>query len=163
MVLKLHWVVKSFEQLSTRELYELLRLRNEVFIVEQNCVFPDLDGKDQQCHHLLGTESGNLMAYSRIVPPGLSYVYPSIGRILTAPSGRGRKYGIELMERSIAILEERYGATPIRIGAQLYLKKFYESFQFRQSGEVYDEDGIDHLEMTRDTALGNNGKTGGNM
>lgn len=154
MNLKLQWDLKSFDQLSNQELYELLRLRNEVFIVEQNCVFPDLDGKDQQCYHLLGTENGNLMAYSRIVPTGLSYNVPSIGRILVSPLGRGKMYGIELMEKSIDALEEIYGKSVIRIGAQLYLKRFYESFQFRQSGEVYDEDGIAHIEMTRPGSVG---------
>lgn len=146
---KLHWDIKSFDALSNLELYELLRLRNEVFIVEQNCIFPDLDGKDQKCHHLLGTENGVLMAYSRIVPPGVSYEYPSIGRILVSPNGRGKMFGIELMEISIITLEEIYGKSTIRIGAQLYLKKFYGSFDFVQTSEVYEEDGIDHIEMTR--------------
>lgn len=146
---KLQWDLKSFDALSTHELYELLRLRNEVFIVEQNCIFPDLDGKDQKCHHLIGSENGVLMAYSRIVPPGLSYEYPSIGRVLVSPLGRGKMFGIELMEISISSLEEIYGKSTIRIGAQLYLKKFYGSFQFEQSGEIYEEDGIDHIEMTR--------------
>lgn len=149
MTQKLQWDIKSFDALSNHELYELLRLRNEVFIVEQNCIFPDLDGKDQGCYHLIGKENGVLMAYSRIVPPGLSYEFPSIGRVLVSPSGRGKMYGIELMEKSIASLEEIYGKSTIRIGAQLYLKKFYGSFQFEQSGEIYEEDGIDHIEMTR--------------
>ncbi|MBE9464855.1 GNAT family N-acetyltransferase [Dyadobacter subterraneus] len=146
---KLQWDIKSFDVLSNQELYELLRLRNEVFIVEQNCIFPDLDGKDQNCYHLLGRENGILMAYSRIVPPGISYEYASIGRILVSPLGRGKQFGIELMDISILKLEEIYGKSVIRIGAQLYLKKFYESFGFVQSGEIYDEDGIDHIEMTR--------------
>jgi ElaA protein len=154
MNLKLQWDLKSFDALSNHELYEVLRLRNEVFIVEQNCIFQDLDNKDQKCHHLLGTQDGILMAYSRIVPPGLSYIEPSIGRILTSPRGRGKMYGMELMERSIAVLEEMYGNSMIRIGAQLYLKKFYESFQFRQSSEIYDEDGILHIEMTRTSVNG---------
>jgi ElaA protein len=154
MNLKLQWDLKSFDTLSNHELYEVLRLRSDVFIIEQNCIFQDLDGKDQKCHHLLGTQDGMLMAYSRIVPPGLSYTDPSIGRILTSPQGRGKMYGLELMERSIAVLEEMYGKSTIRIGAQLYLKKFYESFQFRQSSEIYDEDGIAHIEMTRTHVIG---------
>ncbi|MEO6686712.1 MAG: GNAT family N-acetyltransferase [Dyadobacter sp.] len=149
MNLKLQWDFKSFDTLSNQELYALLRLRNEVFIVEQNCIFPDLDGKDQICHHLLGTENGVLMAYSRIVPPGISYECPSIGRVLVSPLGRGKMFGIELMEKSIACLEEIYGKSKIMIGAQLYLKKFYGSFKFEQSGDIYEEDGIDHIEMTR--------------
>ena len=154
MNLKLQWDLKSFDALSNHELYEVLRLRNEVFIVEQNCIFQDLDNKDQKCHHLLGTQDGILMAYSRIVPPGLSYTEPSIGRILTSPRGRGKMYGQELMGKSIAVLEEKYGKSTIRIGAQLYLKNFYESFQFRQSSEIYDEDGISHIEMTREGVVG---------
>jgi ElaA protein len=146
---KLLWDFKSFDALSNHELYELLRLRNEVFIVEQNCIFPDLDGKDQKCHHLLGSENGVLMAYARIVPPGISYEYPSIGRVLVSPLGRGKMFGVELMKMSVASLEEIYGKSTIRIGAQLYLKKFYGSFQFEQSGEIYVEDGIEHIEMTR--------------
>ena len=149
MNLKLQWSLKSFEELNIYELYELLRLRNEVFVIEQKCIFLDQDNKDQQCYHLLGTDDGKLMAYTRIVPPGLSYEFPSIGRVVVSPSGRGKSYGVELMKKSIQALEEIYGKRQIRIGAQLYLKNFYESLGFQQSSEIYDEDGIDHIEMTR--------------
>lgn len=153
----MQWSLKSFQELDVYELYELLRLRNEVFVIEQNCIFPDQDNKDQKCHHLSGTYEGNLMAYARIVPPGLSYEYPSIGRVVVSPAGRGKSYGVELMHKSIKVLTELYGPSIIRIGAQLYLTKFYESFGFKQSSEVYDEDGIDHIEMTLTQVLGNNG------
>lgn len=94
-------------------------------------------------------KDGQLLACSRIVPPGVSYDLPSIGRVVSSPAARSLGIGRMLMEKSLEHLTELYGKTPIRIGAQLYLKKFYESFGFLQSGDVYDEDGIDHLEMTR--------------
>jgi len=157
MNLKLQWSLKTFDELTNYELYELLRLRNEVFVIEQNCVFLDQDNKDQKCYHLLGTSNGQLLAYSRIVPAGLSYDRPSIGRVVVSPKGRGKMYGVALMNKSIEVLEETFGKQTIIIGAQLYLKKFYASFGFSQSGEVYDEDGIEHIEMIRPVVLGNNG------
>jgi ElaA protein len=149
--MQVHWLLKSFPQLTTVELYALLRLRNEVFIVEQNCPFSDLDGKDQQCHHLLGfDEAGDeLLAYTRLVPPGVSYGYPSIGRVVTALNARRFGKGRELMQRSIVEINRLYGATAIQIGAQVYLRNFYESFGFRQAGDSYLEDGIDHIPMIR--------------
>ncbi len=143
------WHFKPFHALSVDELYALLRLRTEVFVVEQQCVFQDMDNKDQHCHHLLGHEHGELVASARIVPPGLSYPEPSIGRVVTSPAARGAGAGRLLMTESISRLEALYGRTPIRIGAQLYLQKFYTSLGFMQSSEVYDEDGIDHIEMLR--------------
>lgn len=146
------WMLKTFSELTLDELYGLLRLRNEVFIVEQDCPFPDLDGKDQLCHHLLGfsEESSQLIAYTRIVPPGAIYDLASIGRVATVL--RVRRYGIgrELMRRSIAVVNDLYGSLTIQIGAQLYLKKFYESFGFRQLGGIYLEDGIKHISMVLD-------------
>lgn len=129
------------------ELYAILRLRSEVFVVEQNCVFLDMDNKDQQCHHLTGWENGSLLGYSRIVPCGISYVESSIGRIVSSPGARGRGIGRELMRQSIDMLYALHGRRPIRIGAQYYLKRFYESFGFVQKGEIYLEDGIEHIEM----------------
>jgi ElaA protein len=145
----IQWSLKKFTELSPDELYRLLRLRSEVFVVEQSCVFLDMDNKDQACHHLLGWEDGHLAAYTRIVPPGISYEQPSIGRVVTAPFARRTGLGKELMTESIAVAEKLYGKLPIRIGAQLYLKKFYNALGFEQSSEVYDEDGIDHIEMIR--------------
>ncbi|WP_026628210.1 GNAT family N-acetyltransferase [Dyadobacter alkalitolerans] len=149
MDLKLAWHFKTFEDLTKAELYDLLQLRNEVFVVEQKCCFLDLDGKDQKCHHLSGYLNGRLMAFSRIVPPGVSYEFPSIGRIAVSGEGRGKGYGIELLNESIRKVEILYGKSVIRIGAQLYLKKFYGSFGFVQSSEIYLEDDIEHIEMTR--------------
>lgn len=126
-----------------------MQLRIEVFVVEQNCVFQDADNKDAACMHLMATVSNKLVAYSRIVPPGISYNEPSIGRVVTSPEVRATGCGKDLMKRSIDAVELYFGQQSIRIGAQLYLKHFYESFGFLQSSDVYDEDGIDHIEMLR--------------
>jgi ElaA protein len=149
MGLKLAWRFKTFDELNTTELYEILQLRNEVFVVEQKCCFLDLDGKDQKSWHLFGYRDGKIMAVSRIVPPGVSYKFASIGRIAVSGEGRGMGYGIELLNESIAKVELLYGKCVIRIGAQLYLKRFYGSFGFEQSSESYLEDDIEHIEMTR--------------
>ena len=145
------WYHKHFNDLITKELYQILQLRNEVFIVEQNCPFQDLDDKDFKCFHLIGfdTDSQKIMAYTRIVPAGISYTEASIGRVVTSPQARGEGIGKVLMEKSIQILEELYGGVSIRIGAQYYLKKFYESLDFEQVNEIYLEDGIEHILMDR--------------
>lgn len=143
------WVVKKFGELKPDELYAILRLRSEIFVVEQNCVFLDMDNKDQPSFHLMGLENGKLIAYTRLVPPGVAYAEPSIGRVVTSAAVRGSGIGKLLMEKSIEQAERLFGRTPIRIGAQLYLKKFYHSLGFEQSSDVYDEDGIDHIEMVR--------------
>jgi ElaA protein len=141
------WVCKHFSELTTEELYHLLRLRSEVFVVEQNCVFLDMDNKDFACHHLMGWKGDQLLGYSRIVPPGISYAESSIGRIVTLPAARRLGIGRELLVQSISTLYRLHGKRNIRIGAQYYLKGFYESFGFAQTGEIYPEDGIDHIEM----------------
>jgi ElaA protein len=145
------WYHKHFNDLNTTELYQILQLRNEVFIVEQNCPFQDLDDKDFKCFHLIGfdTDSQKIIAYTRIVPVGVSYEEASIGRVVTSPQARGGGIGKELMQKSIELLEELYGGVSIKIGAQYYLKKFYESFGFQQVEEIYLEDGIEHILMIR--------------
>lgn len=145
------WYHKHFKNLTTTELYQILQLRNEVFIVEQNCPFQDLDDKDFKCYHLMGfdTNSQKVMAYTRIVPAGISYDEASIGRVVTSPLARRKGIGKQLMKNSIELLEELYGGISIKIGAQLYLKKYYESFDFQQIEEVYLEDGIEHILMIR--------------
>lgn len=148
--MNLLWKCVFFNELSVHELYTVIKLRNEVFVVEQNCVFQDADDKDQKCYHLLGTQGDKLVAYARLVPPGVSYIYPSIGRVVTLPASRRSGAGRQLMHTAITHAELLFGKSPIKIGAQLYLKKFYESFGFLQSGLVYDEDGIDHIEMIRE-------------
>lgn len=142
---------KAFQELTPNELYDMLRLRSEVFVVEQNCVFPDMDDKDQLCHHVLFYNDDKvLVATSRLVPVGVSYPdMMSIGRIVTSQLVRGAGVGQELVELSIQECYRLFGKKPIRIGAQLYAKKFYERFGFVQSSEVYDEDGIDHIKMVK--------------
>jgi ElaA protein len=140
------WKCKSFGELTPHELYAILQLRSEVFVVEQNCIFQDMDGKDGHSHHLMGWEN-NLVAYSRILPPGISYVESSIGRIVISPTARKKGIGRKLVTRSIEALYTLHGKAVIRIGAQYYLKGFYESFGFRQTGSIYLEDNIEHIEM----------------
>ena len=143
------WTLKKFDNLSPHELYAILQLRNEVFAVEQNCVYPDMDNKDQYSYHFMGWKNEKLIAYTRIIPPGIIYPEPSIGRVVTSPSVRRTGIGRDLMERSIEQTYNLYGKTPIRIGAQLYLLQFYNDLGFRQTGDVYLEDGIEHIEMLR--------------
>jgi ElaA protein len=143
----LNWECKHFSELTTEELYQILRLRSEVFVVEQNCVFLDMDNKDFVCHHLIGRKEKQLLGYSRIVPPGISYAESSIGRIVSSPAARGLGIGQELLMQSIETMYQLHGKRDIRIGAQYYLKEFYETFGFVQTGEIYPEDGINHIEM----------------
>ena len=143
------WIVRKFDDLTVQELYAILRLRSEVFVVEQNCVFQDMDNKDQSSWHLMGWQGDLLVAYTRLIPPGVAYTSASIGRVITAPVARGTGTGKLLMERSIEEAKRLFGTVPIKIGAQLYLREFYHSFGFKQSSDVYDEDGIDHIEMIR--------------
>ncbi|TMI63560.1 MAG: GNAT family N-acetyltransferase [Bacteroidetes bacterium] len=144
----MNWICKSFDELTPHELYAILQLRSIVFVVEQNCVYLDMDDKDQHSFHLMGWENEKLCAYTRIVPKGISYKdYTAIGRVVTAPHARGKGAGRELMLHSIAKTIELFGSNSIKIGAQLYLKKFYESLGFIQTSDTYLEDGIEHIEM----------------
>jgi ElaA protein len=148
----INWEVKSFEDLTSKELYSILQLRAEVFIVEQNCPYQDMDGKDSFSFHLLGTDAdGKLIVYARILPADISFREVSIGRVVSSPAVRRTGAGMELMEMALKVAEDKYGKVPVRIGAQLYLKKFYERFGFKQVSEMYLEDGIEHVEMLRDT------------
>lgn len=141
---------KKFEELSLEELYAIMVLRQEVFVVEQDCPYLDADGKDQDSWHLLGYEDKELVAYTRLVPLGISYEkYPSIGRVITAQKVRGRGIGVELMEKSIQRCEDLFGKMPIKIGAQVYLLKFYNSLGFESVGDSYLEDGIPHISMIK--------------
>ena len=143
------WLLKYFDELTVQELYAILQLRNEVFIIEQNCIYPDLDDKDQAAHHLMCFENNKLIAYTRILAPGISYPDPAIGRVVTAPGARRSGLGKELMQRSIDSCKNLFGNTSVTLSAQLYLKKFYESLGFSAVSEVYLEDGIEHVKMTR--------------
>ena len=145
----IHWIFKTFEELTPNQLYAILQLRNEVFVVEQNCVFQDADDKDQKAHHLMGFADDRLVAYTRIVPAGEMYDFVSIGRVVTSSIVRGTGAGRVLMHRSIEVVNELYGNVDIKIGAQYYLKKFYASFGFEQVSDIYLEDGIEHIYMIR--------------
>lgn len=145
------WVLKKFDALTPHELYAILQLRNEVFVVEQACVFQDADNKDQESYHLMGFLKSTLIAYTRLVPPGVIYELASIGRVVTAPTVRRSGAGKLLMQQSIQQVYKLFGNDVIKIGAQLYLKNFYASFGFVQVSEVYDEDGIAHIYMLKET------------
>lgn len=148
----MEWMLKKFEQLTTAELYAILELRNKVFIVEQNCVYLDPDGKDQQAWHLTGMEGGELIAYTRILAPGTVYSDPAIGRVVTSPSKRRSGLGRELMDRSIQYCRDLFGNTSITLSAQVYLRNFYESLDFRAVGDEFLDDGIAHIKMTREAS-----------
>jgi ElaA protein len=146
-----NWTIKRFDELTLDELYNILQLRNEVFIVEQNCVYNDTDGKDGSAWHLMAVENDRLVAYTRILPPGVSYNDPAIGRVVTSSLKRRSGLGRELMKRSIEACEKIFGKTSITLSAQVYLQSFYESFGFFAVGEEYLDDGIPHIEMSRNS------------
>lgn len=144
-------IVKHFKELTPTELYAILRLRNEVFIVEQNCAYQDLDNKDIYCYHLMLYRDNELVAYARLVPPGLSYDEMSIGRVITSKTVRGTGTGKILMQAAIENCYNIFGSGNIQIGAQLYATNFYASLGFEEIGDIYDEDGIDHIHMIKYT------------
>ena len=146
----IQWQCKPFNELSPHELYKILQLRNAVFVVEQNCVFQDADDKDDGCLHLMGFSGGELAAYTRLAPPGYIYREASIGRVVTSPGHRSKGLGRELMQHSIEACRSAFGNGPIKIGAQYYLVQFYGSLGFHINGEIYLEDGIEHVHMLLD-------------
>ena|SRR5690606_5974181 len=143
----LHIIIKTFNELSTVELYDILQLRSDVFVVEQNCVYQDLDGKDQKALHILGIKNNHIIAYTRIFKPGDYFEYASIGRVVVAKNERQHHYGYDIMKASISVIQERFKETTIKISAQSYLKKFYETLGFKQIGTEYLEDAIPHIGM----------------
>ncbi|MEY3323868.1 MAG: hypothetical protein RLZ11_182 [Bacteroidota bacterium] len=147
--MEIRWTLQQFSELTNFDLYELLKLRSAIFVVEQNCVFPDMDDKDYSSYHLCGWDNDKLVAYTRLLPPGLAYENCSIGRVVTAASVRRQGVGRLLMKKSIEACQQLFSSRDIEIGAQLYLEQFYGSFQFKREGEVYLEDGIDHIHMRR--------------
>jgi ElaA protein len=149
--MQIQWLLKKFEELSPYQVYAILQLRNEVFVVEQACVFQDADDKDQLSYHLMGFSDNKLVAYTRLVPAGAIYEQASIGRVVTSPSVRRSGAGKELMQQSIQKVYSLFGHVPIKIGAQLYLKSFYNAFGFKQISDVYLEDGIEHIYMLKET------------
>ena len=156
------WCAKAFAELSTEQLYQILQLRQQVFVVEQDCVYLDADGLDQQALHLFAMTQGQVVACCRVLPPGVKYPEPSIGRVCTAQTQRRSGLGRELMQTALTLCAERYPSvresplatavvsvadSSVRISAQLYLQNFYASFGFITVSDVYDEDGIPHIEM----------------
>lgn len=138
---------KTFEELTTRELYEILKLRTEVFVVEQNCPYLEVDGKDLQSYHLYFIQDDSIQAYLRILPAGVSYEELSIGRVLVREESRGLGLGRRLMEEALKFIENDLGERVVKIQAQHYLEKFYASFGFQSISEVYLDDGIPHIDM----------------
>lgn len=140
---------KPFESLTPHELYAIIRLRNEVFVVEQKCIFQDADNKDPFCEHLMIWDAETLVTYCRLLPPGLAYEQMSIGRVISSLQYRRTGAGRILMANAIDTIHQLFGKGPIKIGAQLYLKQFYGSFGFVQTSDIYLEDNIEHIEMVR--------------
>lgn len=143
------WITKSFNELSNQELYDYLALRAEVFVVEQNCPYQDLDGMDQRAMHLLGFDGETLVSCARIFAPGDCYDEASIGRVISKPSYRAQKIGQELMKRATEYCDAQFNRSPIKIGAQAYLERFYEGHGFKRVSDIYLEDNIPHIKMLR--------------
>lgn len=143
------FIVKKFNELTLDQLYKIIQLRSEIFVVEQNCVYQDLDFKDQQALHLLGLKNNKIIGYTRIFKPGDYFDNASIGRVVIDKSERKYGYGHLLMEASIKVIYKNFKTNKITISAQLYLKNFYETHGFIKLGEVYLEDGIPHIKMIK--------------
>lgn len=141
-------ICKKFNELTLEELYEILKLRSEVFVVEQNCIYNDIDGKDLTSSHIMIKENGKIKAYLRALQPGVSYEAASLGRVLVSPDARGKGYAKAIVTKGVEYILNNFNTTKITIGAQEYLKNFYSEIGFKPISEVYDEDGIPHLDMT---------------
>lgn len=143
----LNIVIKPFNELSILELYNLLQLRSEVFVVEQDCVYQDIDGKDQKALHVIGYKNDRIVAYTRLFKPGDYFKASSISRVIVVKNQRQFKYGYDIMEASIKAIKTHFNVTEIKISAQCYLKKFYNNLEFFEVGDEYLEDGIPHIGM----------------
>jgi ElaA protein len=143
----MNFTLKTFQQLTNIELYNILKERTEVFVVEQNCPYPEVDGKDVQSYHLFREEKGEIIAYLRILPPGVSYEELSIGRVLVKKAYRGQKLAQQLMTEALHFIHNELKEPTVKIQAQEYLSQFYESFGFEAISEVYLEDNIPHIDM----------------
>ena len=141
--------VKTFNELTTEELYQILRLRSEVFVVEQDCVYQDVDNKDQKALHIMGIKDGEVVAYTRVFEPGDYFDNVSIGRVVVSQSQRKYGLGKQIMQASLAAINQRFPDKPIEISAQSYLLKFYTELGFNAFGEEYLEDGIPHRRMLK--------------
>ncbi|MCL4148018.1 UNVERIFIED_CONTAM: hypothetical protein GTU68_006738 [Idotea baltica] len=145
----MNFITKTFQELNTIELYQILNLRSEVFVVEQDCVYQDIDFKDQKAIHIFGFKEDKIVAYTRIFKPGDYFENSSIGRVVVAKKERKFGYGHQIMKASIIAVKDIFKEDVITISAQKYLKKFYETHQFKQIGEEYLEDGIPHIRMDK--------------
>jgi len=141
--------VKKFSELTVDELYDLLQLRSEVFVVEQDCVYQDIDGKDRKALHIIGKKNGKIVAYSRCFAPGIYFHEAAIGRVVVVTGERKYGYGHDIMKASIEAINKIYKTEAIKLSAQTYLIKFYESHRFKSIGEGYLEDGIPHIAMVK--------------
>jgi ElaA protein len=144
------WTIKHFDELSTHELYAMMSLRSKVFVVEQNCVYQDLDNKDQKALHLLGKFDEKIVSYARLFKSGDYFKNASIGRVVIDPEYRNRQWGNEMMKQAIEAIDFHFKETKITISAQLYLQQFYENNGFVKTSEVYLEDDIEHIEMKKE-------------
>ncbi len=140
-------VVKKFKELSVEEIYGILKLRNEVFVVEQKCAYQDLDGKDEKAMHLMGKERKEIIAYTRIFKAGEHYELPSIARVAVRKKNRGEEKGKQIMKESIKYIKETQKEKAVELSAQKYLDKFYKDLGFKVEGGEYFEDGIPHQKM----------------
>lgn len=150
----MNWQCKTFQELTTDQLYAILKARQDVFVIEQTCIYSDLDSLDQQCLHLFSEHTNNeqqvsIMAYLRIIPAGVHYPQVAFGRVLTTSQARGSGAGKQLITKALEIISQRFPQQSIKISAQLYLQDFYQSFGFEKISQVYDEDGIEHIDMLR--------------
>ena len=151
-MIQIEWEVKLFKALDTYELYEILKLRVDVFVVEQTCPYPEADGKDThpETLHLVGRNQDNkIVAYSRILPPGLSFNQVSLGRVVVEKNSRGKGISYAMLEKALDQIRLTWPGGNIRIGAQVYLKAFYQSHGFEPVSETYLEDGIPHIDMVK--------------
>ncbi len=145
----IHWEIKHYNELTVDEFHDLIQLRIDVFVVEQNCPYEELDGKDKESFHVIGRDDqGKICATSRILPKGLSYPNDvAIGRVVVASKNRGSSLGHELTRKCLRFIDAHFGNVSIRISAQAHLTRFYESHGFVETGKTYLEDGIPHVEM----------------
>lgn len=147
------WILKEFSQLTLEELYHIIQLRINIFVVEQNCPYPELDGKDFKALHFFGVPNENpsqIVAYTRLFKPGDYYENAAIGRVVVDPKFRKNKVGDTLINKSIEQIKSQFGTSKIKIGAQTYLQKFYEKHGFKKVGKDYIEDGIPHIYMVKE-------------
>ena len=139
----------TFNQLTTQQLHDLMRLRIDVFVVEQDCPYPEIDGRDLDATHILGTDNDEIVAYTRILPAGSVFPEVSFGRVVVAQSHRGKSLGHDLLKFTLATIEAEHGNIPVRISAQVYLVGYYQQYGFEIAGEEYLEDGLPHIDMLR--------------